>query len=324
MKTVYGIENYKGSGRPVYAAMGAFDGIHHGHARLIGMAVEAAHKNGGEAVVLTFRPHPRCFITSDRRFELITPFALKEKIIADLGVDTMLVAEFDDTVAHMPPEEFIDKYLVGALKASEVFVGFNFYFGANRAGNAATLEAAGARRGFRVNVLSPIEIGNFVVSSSKIRLLIEAGAVDDVVKFMGRPFELSGRVVHGDGLGRKLNIPTANIEVPDDGVMMPKPGVYAVKCLVAGAVRDGVMNIGVRPTIYEKKSTIVTLELHIIDFKGDLYGETIEVFFIKRLRDEKKFSDFTSLCAQIEADIKAAAEYFGESPESLKGFENER
>ena len=312
MKTIYGIENYINSGRPVYAAMGAFDGIHYGHTRLIKQAAEAAHKNGGEAVVLTFKPHPRCFISSDRRFELITTYARKEKIISELGVDTMVVVDFNETIYHMPPLEFIEEFLVRKLKVSEVFIGFNFYFGAKRAGNAETLESAGAKYGFRVNVLSPIEIGNFVVSSSKIRLLIDTGAVDEVIKFMGRPFELSGKVVHGDGLGRKLNIPTANIEVPDEGIMIPKTGVYAVKCRVKGEVLNAVMNIGTRPTIYEKKSTIVTLELHIIGYNGDIYGETVGAYFIKRLRDEKKFVDFKALCAQIEDDINSASEYFDE------------
>ena len=151
-----------------------------------------------------------------------------------------------------------------------------------------------------------------MVSSSKIRLLIDTGAVDEVIKFMGRPFELSGKVVHGDGLGRKLNIPTANIEVPDEGIMIPKIGVYAVKCRVRGEVLNAVMNIGTRPTIYEKKSTIVTLELHIISYNGDIYGETVDAYFIKRLRDEKKFVDFKALCAQIEDDINSASEYFDE------------
>jgi len=310
MITVNGIQNYISGNKPVYAAMGAFDGIHHGHSRLIKMAVDMAHQNSGEAVVLTFKPHPRCFISSEKHFKLITDFSQKERIISGLGIDKMVVVDFNENIAAMPPEKFIEEYLVNKLKVSEVFVGFNFYFGANRSGNAETLRESGARHGFNVNVLNPIEIGNFIVSSSKIRLLIEAGAVDDVIKFMGRPFELCGKVIHGDGLGRKLNIPTANIEVPDEGLIAPKPGVYAVKCRAAGRVYNAVMNIGTRPTVYEKKSTVLAFELHIIDFNENIYGETVEVFFIKRLRDEKKFADFKMLCAQIGEDIASAAEYF--------------
>jgi riboflavin kinase/FMN adenylyltransferase len=313
MKIINGINNYISGSKPVYAAMGAFDGIHHGHSKLISMAVDAAHKNNGEAVVLTFKPHPRCFISSDKHFDLITTYEHKEKIIAGLNVDTMVVIDFNEAIAAMPPVIFIEEFLVKSLKVSEVFVGFNFYFGANRSGNTGTLLEAGSKYGFKVNILSPIEIGNFVVSSSKIRLLIEAGAVNDVIKFMGRPFKLTGEVIHGDGLGRKLNIPTANIKVPDSCIIIPKPGVYAVKCRVKGAAYKAVMNIGMRPTVYEKKSSLMTFELHILDFNDDIYGEVVETYFIKRLRDEKKFTDFKALCAQIKADISFAAEYFDES-----------
>lgn len=312
MKIINGINNYISDSKPVYAAMGAFDGIHHGHSKLINMAVEAAHKNNGEAVVLTFKPHPRCFISSDKRFNLITAYEHKEKIIAGLNVDTMVVLNFNEAIAAMPPVKFIEEFLIKSLKVSEVFVGFNFYFGANRSGNVETLIEAGHKYGFKVNVLSPIQIGNFVVSSSKIRLLIEAGAVNDVIKFMGRPFKLTGEVVRGDGLGRKLNIPTANIKAPDECIIIPKPGVYAVKCKVKGAAYKAVMNIGMRPTIYEKHSSLMSFELHILGFNDDIYAEIIKIYFIKRLRDEKKFADFKALCAQIKADISFAAEYFDE------------
>ncbi len=316
MKIIEGIHNYIGQGRPVYVAMGAFDGIHYGHARLIGMAVEAAHKNNGESVVLTFKPHPRCFISSNNRFELITSYFDKQRIISEMGVDTMIIIEFNEIIAAMLPFDFIEKFLINNLKVSEVFVGFNFYFGSNRSGNCKTLNEAGTRYSFKVNVLSPIQIGNFVVSSSKIRLLIEAGAVNDVIKFMGRPFKLSGKVIHGDGLGRKLNIPTANLQTPDDGLIVPKPGVYAVKCIIKGVSYKAVMNIGTRPTIYEKQSSITTFEVHILNFNADIYMEILDIYFIKRLRDEKKFADFKMLCDQIKSDVLFAAEYFDELDEN--------
>jgi len=310
MKTISGIENYSPSGKPVYVALGAFDGMHYGHLSLIEKTIKKAAASGGESMLATFDPHPRRFISGDNKIGLINDSEEKIEIISSLGVDTMFVIHFDEKVASMSPDEFVRVFIVEKIKASEVFIGFNFYFGAGRHGNADTLIALGEKYGFKVNVLMPIEIGNFVVSSSKIRLLIEAGAVDDVVKFMGRPYRVSGKVVPGDGLGRRLNIPTANLKLACGSKMAAKAGVYVVKCVIDSKIYGGVMNIGTRPTIYEKDSRLVTFEMHILDFNLDIYSKKVDVYFYKRLRDEKRFVDFKALCEQIREDIKNAREYF--------------
>ena len=311
MNVIYGIENYKHSNRPVCVALGAFDGIHPGHAALIDGVVKKAAISGGESMVLTFHPHPRAFIKGRESFKLILTRDEKLKILEKYGIETVLIIEFDDRFATMAPEEFCDKILHEKLRASEVFAGFNFCFGANRSGNAESLVKAGQKYDFKVNILAGLEISGFVVSSSKVRLLIETGAVEDVVKFLGRPYTLSGTVVHGDGLGRRLKIPTANIKPGDEDKIIPKAGVYIVEATAGGENYKGLVNIGTRPTVYEKNSDIVTIELHILNFNGDIYGKEAEVIFLKRIRDERRFTDFNALYSQIQSDIKYALDHFG-------------
>ncbi|HNY11344.1 MAG TPA: bifunctional riboflavin kinase/FAD synthetase [Candidatus Wallbacteria bacterium] len=310
MNVIYGIENYKRSERPVYVALGAFDGIHPGHAALIETVVKKARKSGGESMVLTFHPHPRAFIKGRESFKMISTQDEKLKILEKYGIETVLIIEFDDGFAATTPEEFCGGILHEKLHVSEVFAGFNFCFGANRSGNARSLVEAGEKYGFFVSITAGLEISGFMVSSSKIRLLIETGAVEDVVKFLGRPYTLSGSVVHGDGLGSRLKIPTANIKPDDEDKIIPKAGVYIAECLIGGENYKGLINIGTRPTVYERSSNIVTIELHILNFNGEIYGKETQVTFLKRIRDERRFTDFNMLYAQIQSDIKYALDYF--------------
>ncbi len=311
MNVINGIENYNRSDRPVCVALGAFDGIHPGHAALIEGVVKSAAASGGESMVLTFHPHPRTFIKGRDSFKMILTRDEKLKILEKYGIETVLIIEFDDRFAAMAPEEFCGGILHEKLGAAEVFAGFNFCFGADRAGNAKSLIEAGKKYGFKVNIIAGLEISGFVVSSSKVRLLIESGAVEDVIKFLGRPYTLSGTVVHGDGLGRRLNIPTANIKPGDEDKIIPKAGVYMVECRAGNENYKGLVNIGTRPTVYEKSSSIITIELHILNFGGDIYGKEVEVIFLKRIRDERRFTDFNMLYSQIQSDIKYALDHFG-------------
>jgi len=318
MKIINGLENYIPSGGHSFVALGAFDGIHPGHVKLIEMMVAKASESEGESIVLTFQPHPRSFVSSSGPVGMINSQEEKAAIMESLGVDTMLVLNFDSALASMPPGEFASSVLREKLRAEEVFVGFNFCFGANRSGNASILTELGEHFGFRVSVFGGVEVAGFVVSSSKIRLLIEAGAVDDVIKFMGRPYFLTGKVVEGDGLGNKLNFPTANITILEKDKIVPKNGVYIVKCAIRGKIYNGLMNIGTRPTVYEKRSTLVTFELHIIGFSGNIYDETIRAVFLKRIRDERRFHDFHALREQISNDLEEASDYFAQESEGAQ------
>ena len=320
MKTISGYKNFTREEKPAYLALGAFDGIHFGHQKLIDETIKKARENDGIAVILTFHPHPRTFISHEKPFGLINTYEEKIELIAGTGIDKLLIVEFDDEIANMTPGEFCEKIIAGAIGAREVFVGFNFFFGHNRAGDALKLKEFGEKYGFLTNVIEPFEVSCFVVSSSKIRLLIETGAVEDAISFMGRPYSFVGDVVRGDGLGRRLNIPTANIRLSNPEKVLPKNGVYIVEGRIGDKTYKGLMNIGTRPTIYEKRSSLVTFELHFLGFKGDLYDHKIEVFLLKRIRDEKRFADMTELFNQINNDIREACEFFNITPERLEPF----
>ncbi|MEZ7891926.1 MAG: bifunctional riboflavin kinase/FAD synthetase [Candidatus Wallbacteria bacterium] len=310
MKIIHGIENYKHPGSKIYAALGAFDGIHSGHVKLITEAIKAAKQNSGTSVIITFNPHPRALISGANSFKMITSPDEKAKILSSLGADILLILDFNVKLSEMLPEDFCGEVLVNKIGVTEVFIGFNFCFGKKRAGNAVILNEIGRSLGFKVNVIDGLEIGGFVVSSSKIRLLVESGAVEEAIKFLGRPYSMKGTVVHGDGLGGKLKIPTANIKSSCDEKIIPKNGVYAVKCSILGKFYDGLINIGTRPTVYEKCSNIVTCEVHLLDFNDDIYGHEVTVEFLKRIRDERRFADFNMLCDQIRQDIVETAEFF--------------
>lgn len=317
MKIINGIENYVPAGGHSFVALGAFDGIHPGHVKIIETMVTKADASGGEPIVLTFHPHPRAFVSNSGSFGMINTQEEKAEIMRSLGVGTMLVLNFDAKLAEMSPGEFASHILREKLRAEEVLVGFNFCFGANRSGNASILTELGEHFGFRVSVFGGVEVGGFVVSSSKIRLLIEAGAVDDVIRFMGRPYFLTGVVVEGDGLGGRLHFPTANISILEKDKIVPKNGVYIVKCSFGGKTYNGLMNIGTRPTVYEKRSTLVTFELHIMNFGAageptNIYGEKVRVIFLKRIRDERRFHDFAALREQIGHDLGEAEDFFSQ------------
>lgn len=319
MHIIYNIEEYKNN-QPVCLALGAFDGIHLGHLELIKQTVKNAKINKIKSLLLTFKPHPRSVIFKNKNFKLITSYEEKEEIISKLGIDIMLVLNFNEQLFKMSAEEFINEIILKHINVKEIFVGFNFNFGNNRLGNTELLNKLGTQLGFKVNIIEPVKIDTFIISSSKIRLLIEAGAIEEVIAFLGRPFSIIGKVVKGDGLGQKLNVPTANICLKYDYTITPKPGVYIVKCNVKNKFYNGIINIGVRPTVYEKKSDKIIFELHILNFNNNIYNEEIKIYFLKRLRDEKKFLNFIELYEQIKYDINVTNEYFLENDEKIKKY----
>jgi riboflavin kinase / FMN adenylyltransferase len=265
-------------------AVGTFDGVHLGHREVI----------EGSDSVLTFEPHPVSVVAPQHAPKLLTPLPVKADLIADLGVAELIVIPFDRAFAQRSAEEFIDSVLVEALGATRVAVGENFRFG-HRAQGDSRLLAADTR--FETVVRPLLEVDGEIVSSSHIRGLVAAGEVDQATRFLGAPFQLRGEVVHGDERGRELNFPTANL-IPDEALVCPGHGIYA--CLADG--HPAAVSIGVRPTFKTGRAELI--EAYLLDFEGDLYGHTLRLDFLQRLRGERRFDSAEALIEQMHRDVE--------------------
>ncbi|HUG75402.1 MAG TPA: bifunctional riboflavin kinase/FAD synthetase [Acidimicrobiia bacterium] len=283
-------------------AIGVFDGVHRGHQAVLSAMVEAATGAGLVAAVLTFDPHPRSVVAPQRAPRLLTTVGQRVGLLGDLGVEVVAVAPFDDRVRLLAPEAFATELLVDGLGAVSVTVGSDFRFGNDRTGDAGTLEQLGESLGFAVSVVSLVG-GDEPVSSSQIRRLVADGEVTAAADALGRPHEVVGRVVPGDGRGRGIGVPTANIDLPPM-LAVPGRGVYAVTASTDGLEwLPGVANIGVRPTF---GGDAERLEVHLLDTDLDLYGRELRVRFIARIREERTFDGVELLVAQIRDDVEAA------------------
>jgi riboflavin kinase/FMN adenylyltransferase len=285
--------------------MGNFDGLHRGHAVLIGQARDLARAEGRPAAVLTFEPHPRSvFFPATEPFRL-TPFRVKERELARLGVDLLFVQHFDLAFAAKTAEDFIAEVIVAAVGASHVVVGWDATFGNRRRGNPELLRAAGAQHGFGVTVVEPVRgEDSTVYSSTHIRELLKAGQPREAAALLGRCWEIDGRVAIGDKRGRTIGFPTANLGLDD--YLHPAFGVYAVRVCgdgaddpLAGRTVDGVANIGLRPTV---GGLVPRLEAHLFDLDVDLYGRHLRVALVDFIRPEQKFAGLDALKAQIAED----------------------
>ena len=275
-----------GEARPRRIAIGTFDGVHVGHREVI----------RGNDTVLTFDPHPQAVIHPDAAPKLVMPFPIKRDLIAVLGVQELVVIPFDREFASRSAEEFVEEVLIAQLGAVSVSVGENFRFGQRARG---TPEFLAARDEFETRVVPLVEVAGETVSSSQIRGLVAAGEVEKAAQFLGGPFMLEGEVVPGDGRGRELGMPTANI-VPDDRLVSPGHGVYAAWARGHPAA----VNVGVRPMFETGRGLLV--EAYLIDFDGDLYGQTLRVAFVERMRGEKRFESVEALKEQMWADVEQA------------------
>jgi riboflavin kinase/FMN adenylyltransferase len=274
--------------RPRRLAIGSFDGVHVGHRQVI----------EGADTVLTFEPHPLTIIHPAAAPKLLMPFEVKRDVVAGLGVDELVVIPFDHEFSTIAPDDFIERVLLRTLGAQSVSVGENFRFGAKAKG---TPELLASRDEFSTRVVPLVEVDGETVSSSRIRALVAAGDVEAAMRCLGAPFLLEGEVVTGDERGRSLGFPTANV-VPDDEYACPGHGVYA-------AFTNGhasAVNVGVRPTFETGRGLLV--ESHLIDFDADLYGQTLRIAFIARLRGEKRFAGAEELIAQMHRDVAEAKE----------------
>ena len=293
-----GWENISQAPRSILT-VGTFDGVHRGHQAIVEYLLDRAREREGISTVVSFDPHPRSVVHAES-VPLLTTVDERASFLADLGIDRFVVVPFSSTFAQLSPEEYVQDVLVRRIGLQEVTVGYDHRFGRKRAGDVDLLKQLGERHGFDVDVIPPQEVGPDIVSSSAIRERVGAGDVQRAAELLGRPYQLAGTVARGKGRGRKIGYPTANLSIPDPRKLVPKNGVYAV-CVVlpSGDTKEGMLNIGHRPTFDEMD---VTVEVHLLDFEADLYGETLTVQFMQRLRDEQKFASADALATQLSED----------------------
>ncbi|MDR0518903.1 MAG: bifunctional riboflavin kinase/FAD synthetase [Clostridiales Family XIII bacterium] len=297
---------------PTALALGKFDGVHLGHAELIRRMVGRARERGLAPAVFTFSNHPYNVIAGRTLIGSIAGESDKAKLLSSLGVEYLFSFRFDDGFHKMPPSEFIDGMLCRAFNVRDVFCGFNFRFGAEAGGDANALMAAGAEKGFDVEVMDPFRVGDTLVSSTVIRDLISDGSMEEAAAYLGRPFSIAGEIGRGNGIGRGLGFPTANIALTE-GIVVPAYGVYVTESEITGEGSErgkklrSVTNIGVRPTVGDSR---LLVETHIFGVPDkDLYGHGIRVGFLSMVRPERKFANLSELKAQVERDKQAALEF---------------
>jgi riboflavin kinase / FMN adenylyltransferase len=303
MKILRAIDELDSLPGPTHLAIGVFDGLHIGHQAVIGRALASARQTGGNAVVVTFDPHPVRVLRPEKAPRLLTSTRHKVDLIERMGVDAVLLLEFTQEFSKTPPEIFIEKLVQAANHLTQICVGQEWTFGANRSGSIRLLEELAPKLEFQVTSVPPVLVGERVVSSTLIRSAVERGDFDSAAKYLGRAFTILGTVTAGRQLGRRLGFPTANLRAHNE--LFPPNGVYSAKAWFRGTEYGGVVNIGVRPTI-EVETGERILELHLFDFEQQIYGEDIEVAFLEYLRPEQKFSGVDELQAQIQRDAAAA------------------
>ena len=297
---------------PTALTIGNFDGVHQGHRALLGKLNAVAQANGLLPAVLTFEPHPREFFAARSAPTRLSTLREKLELIADEGVAATWVIHFNTRFAALSADDFIERLLVDALRVKHVVIGDDFRFGAGRSGDFALLREAGMRHGFAVEAMDSVLIDGERASSSLVREALADGQMERAARVLGRPYTIDGRVVHGDKVGRQLGFATANIRIKHDNP--PLLGVFAVEVTIAqglehgGTPLPGVANVGFRPSANALSRPL--LEIHLLDFAGNLYGKHLNVRFLHKIRSEMKFPSFDALKAQIARDVESAKDYF--------------
>lgn len=281
--------------------IGNFDGVHLGHREIFRRVVQKARELDGTAAVVTFEPHPLRVLAPEKAPLQLNTGEEKIRLLAASCIDLLVILTFNRQLAEMSAEDFVRDILVGKLGVQHLIVGYDYAFGHNRQGDTAFLAAQAKLYDFSIEILKPIRAEQQAHSSTAIRRCLQDGRVADAVKVLGRNFTLDGEVVHGEGRGRKLGFPTANLLTQKE--ILPREGVYAVKVKWREDYYDGVINIGRRPTF---DGVAPTLEIHLLDFQADLYGERLRIYFVDRLRDELRFSSIEALQEAVVADIAHA------------------
>jgi riboflavin kinase/FMN adenylyltransferase len=297
MQVLYFPDSPSPKWRDPVAALGNFDGLHRGHMKLLERVRRQAGERAGTAVATIFEPHPPRVLRPDKAPPLLMTLDQKLEAFERAGMHGVAVVRFTPEVARWEPEYFVETVLIDWLHVAEVWVGANFLFGRDRAGTYTLLRALGEDRGFRTDKIDPVRYKDFVVSSTRIRHLIAEGRVDEGAALLGHQYFIDGTVVHGDGRGRELGFPTANLETAND--LLPAYGIYATVSILDGVQHPSVTSVGIRPTIGDGRCTV---ETHLLDGVYDLYGKTLRLAFVQWLREEVKFDGLEPLRTQIAED----------------------
>jgi riboflavin kinase/FMN adenylyltransferase len=285
--------------------IGNFDGVHRGHQAILGRVVERARATGSIPTLVTFDPHPTKVLRPERAPLMILPLSEKVRLIGEAGIERMLILPFTPAFSLTPAETFVAEVLSRGLRAREIHLGRNFRFGHEQEGDVELLRQLGAKYGFSAEKVPEVHYKDFLISSTLVRGTISDGQVALARKLLGRPFALLGTVVRGDGRGRSLDFPTANLEVENE--LAPRDGVYVTCAVVAGQAHPAATNIGRRPTFGGHR---VVVEAHLLDFDGDLYGKPLRLEFLRRLRGEQRFSGPGELREQIRRDVSRVRTWF--------------
>lgn len=283
--------------------VGTFDGVHRGHWEVLQEIRRRAESTGRRSVLVTFDPHPLRIVRPEHAPPLLTTPVEKKEILAESGLDYAVFISFTETLSRYEPRRFVEEILVERLGVEELVIGYDHGFGRDRSGDAETLRAIGAELGFVVDVVPPVETDAQPVSSSRIRQAVAEGRMPEARACLGRPYSVRGVVVKGDGRGRHLGFPTANLKVASADKLIPRSGIYAVWGVLRSGTYKGALHLGPRPTF---KGSPPTMELHLLDFEGDVYGEEIRVDFVEFLREVKPFASVAALVDQMRDDVEAA------------------
>ena len=304
MNIIHAASELKTNSKKVCLAIGFFDGVHLGHQQILRQTIADAQQHGGVALALTFDKHPNAVVAPDKAPPLIYSLPQKLRAIESLGMENILLIPFDKNFSEQTGEQFIRGLERDLGKIYSVCVGAEFVFGHKRSGNVALLKKLGGELRFQVRGLSAVSLDGEVVSSTRIREAIRAGNLDDASQMLGRPYAISGKVVVGDKLGRKLGFPTANLDV--GGLVLPPNGVYSALTRHKGRIYHVALNIGFRPTVAAGRQ--LQVEAHLLDYHDELYGKELEIEMGEKLRDERKFGSAEELKEQIERDVAAVRE----------------
>lgn len=299
MRVFHSIDDFE-KVKAAVVTTGTFDGVHVGHRKIIARLNELAKNAGGESVILTFHPHPRMVLfPKDHGLELISTMDEKIELLKEAGVQNLIIHPFTKEFSRTTSLDFVRDIIVDKLGTQTLVIGYDHHFGRNREGSFEHLKEYGPLYGFKVEEISVQDVDDVAVSSTKIRRALKEGDVATAEKYLSFPFQLTGRVIHGDKLGRKLGFPTANLAVEDETKMIPANGVYAAYVYINGEKFKGMLNIGVRPTVEGEHQRI---EVHIIDFDSEIYDKEISLHLKSKIRDEKKFKDLEQLKERLAID----------------------
>lgn len=305
MRVVHDISELREPLHKSAVTIGNFDGIHLAHRELLGRVVRSAQEIGGTSVVITFHPHPAQILAPERAPKILTPLALKTKLIEQEGIELLAILRFNRKLSKLSPVEFANRILVETLRAAAVHVGSNFRFGHQRAGDTSILAELGKKEGFRVETLPMIKVRGHRVSSSQIRHFLSEGHVEIAGRMLGRPYAVSGPITSGQGVGHRQTVPTLNLGTVEQ--QLPKNGVYITRTHLGGMLHDSVTNVGHKPTFGHHR---LTIETFLLNFCGEIKAEEMEIEFLHRLRDEIKFPNAEALKQQIQQDVQRSLKFF--------------